>query len=90
MIKLLKDNTTNTFFTRRKVYHSELEYFYEDVEFESIPYLAIPAKKILCPACGKETVAELFTKEKYDDTPEERFPFLPVSCGLPKPEVTGN
>lgn len=90
MIKLLKDNTTNTFFTRCKVCRSELEYSYEDVEFESIPYLGIPTKKILCPACGKETNAELFTKEKYDNTSEEMFPFLPTSCVTAKPEVTGN
>lgn len=84
MIKLLKDHTTNTFFTRCKVCRSELEYSYEDVEFESIPYLAIPAKKILCPACGKETVAELVTKEDYDSSQDNNFPFLPASCGVPE------
>jgi hypothetical protein len=84
MIKLLKDNTTNTFFTRCKVCRSEFEYSYEDVEFESIPYLAIPTKKILCPACGKETTAELVTKENYDSAQDNNFPFLPASCGVPE------
>lgn len=84
MIKLLKDNTTNTFFTKCKVCRSELEYSYGDVEFESIPYLAIPTKKIVCPACGKETPAELVTKEDYNKDLDSNYPFLPATCGVPE------
>ena len=67
MIKILANNINNTFYTKCKTCDSELSYTYEDVSFKEIPYSFGSTGSIICPACNKLTLAELKTKDKYND-----------------------
>ena len=68
MIKVLKDNTKETYYTRCKNCNSELEYDYSDVIIIDVPISYHTDKRILCPVCGKDTLAELSVKDEYKDT----------------------
>jgi transcription elongation factor Elf1 len=67
MIKVLKDNTKETYYTRCKNCNSELEYDYSDVTIIEVPISYHTDKRILCPVCGKDTLAELSIKDEYKD-----------------------
>lgn len=68
MIKILRDNTKETFYTKCKNCGSELEYNYSDVTTIEITMSYHTDKRILCPVCGKDTQAELSTEADYKDT----------------------
>lgn len=68
MIKVIKDNTKETYYTRCKNCNSELEYEYSDVTIIDVPISYHTDKRILCPVCGKDTLAELSVKDEYKDT----------------------
>ena len=68
MIKVIKDNTKETYYTRCKNCNSELEYEYSDVTIIEVPISYHTDKRILCPVCGKDTLAELSIKDEYKDT----------------------
>ena len=65
MIKILKDNTKETYYTRCKNCNSELEYEYSDVTTTELSMSYHTDKRILCPVCGKDTMAELTSKDDY-------------------------
>lgn len=67
MIKVLKDNTKETYYTRCKNCNSKLEYKYSDVTIIEVPISYHTDKRILCPVCGKDTLAELSMKDEYKD-----------------------
>lgn len=68
MIKVIKDNTKETYYTRCKNCNSELEYEYSDVTIIDVPISYHTDKRIQCPVCGKDTLAELSVKDEYKDT----------------------
>lgn len=68
MIKILKDNTKETYYTRCKNCNSELEYEYSDVTTIELSMSYHTDKRILCPVCGKDTMAELTSKDDYKDS----------------------
>lgn len=70
MIKVLRDNTKETYYTKCKNCNSELEYEYSDVT--TIELSMSYHTEILCPVCGKDTMAELTSKDDYKDS---LFPF---------------
>lgn len=80
MIKVIKDNTKQELYTVCASCGSELTYAFKDVKIEDIEYSYIPNRSIKCPACGKETIAELRTKEEYVTNFVERFKFPNTSC----------
>ena len=59
MISVLRDNTKEKFYTKCKHCGSELEYNYSDITTIDIA--------ISYPICGRETLAELETKDNYQD-----------------------
>lgn len=65
MIKVLNDNTKQEFYTVCASCNSELSYAFADVKFEDNAYTYVPNRSIKCPACGKETSAELKSKDNY-------------------------
>lgn len=67
MVKILKDNTNRTYYTKCKNCGSELEYDYGDVEFKELPFSYHTDKRITCPACNSITMAELTPKDEYKD-----------------------
>ena len=73
-MKVLSDNTKATYYTKCKKCGSELEYKYEDVKFEEIPYSNIPMRTVICPCCNHVTVSELTSKDSYQDF---SLPLLP-------------
>lgn len=79
MVKVLKDNTKETFYTKCKNCGSELEYEYSDVVTKEIALSYHTDKHILCPVCTMATAAELETKETYKDT---FFSFKPSDSNI--------
>lgn len=67
MIKVLRDNTKEIYYTKCKNCNSELEYEYSDVTTIDIFGMYNTDKRIFCPVCSKETTAELTTKDNYKD-----------------------
>lgn len=65
MIKVLKDNTKQEFYTRCASCDSELSYAFSDVKLEEMPYSYASNRSIKCPVCNKETHAELKAKDDY-------------------------
>ena len=80
MIKVIKDNTKEEFFTKCGTCGSELSYEYTDINFQKVPYILAPMRSIICPCCGKETTASLQSKEDFEKG------FIPPFGGL-SPEV---
>lgn len=66
MIKVLKDNTKQEYFTKCASCGSEISYSFKDVQMEEVPYTFIPIRSIKCPACNKATSAELKSKDEYE------------------------
>lgn len=81
-MKILKDNTHETYFTRCKWCCSEIEYEYNDVYFSEVPYSYIPKREITCPCCNNTTGVELKTKDTYSDSTQS-YLNLPLTCGVP-------
>lgn len=79
MIKVLKDNTKEIFYTKCKNCGSELQYEYSDINTKEIVLSYNTDKCILCPVCRTVTIAELETKETYRDT---LFSFKPSNSGI--------
>lgn len=67
MISVLRDNTKEKFYTKCKHCGSELEYNYSDITTIDIAISYHTDKRITCPICGRETLAELETKDNYQD-----------------------
>lgn len=78
MINIIKDNTKEEFYTICSTCGSELSYSYEDVKMKENPYNYMPDRSIVCPVCGKETYAELKSKNSYsyNTSGQFRLPFL--------------
>lgn len=65
MIKVLKDNTKTELYTICASCGSELSYAFKDVTIEELAYSYAPNRSIKCPACGKNTNAEMKAKDDY-------------------------
>lgn len=66
MIKVLKDNTKQEYFTKCASCGSEISYGFKDVQMEEVPHTYIPIRYIKCPVCSKATGAELKAKDDYE------------------------
>ena len=73
MIKVIKDNTKQELYTVCASCLSELTYAFKDVKIEETDFSYTPNRTIKCPACGKETVAEMRTKDEYTPNYIERL-----------------
>lgn len=82
-MKILRNNTTETYYTKCRHCESELEYEYSDVQFENIPFCYIPKRTIVCPCCKNVTPVELQTKKSYKG---DVFPLLPNLAPVNLPE----
>lgn len=68
MLKVIRDNTKELFYTICKNCGSELEYEFDDVEIKVVETSYHTDKRIICPVCGKDTMAELYTKRNYKES----------------------
>lgn len=81
MITVIRDNTKETYYTICDNCGSELEYCYDDVEFETAYYL-MRSKTITCPCCSEKTNVLLKTKAEYKEPSIPMYPLPPLydSC----------
>ena len=74
MIEVIKDNTKEKFYTVCDNCGSELNYTYDDVEFDSA-YNVIRTKMITCPCCNDKTMVLLKTKDIYKEPSIPMYPY---------------